>query len=183
MTTTIDREKECPFLLRIFTKNNGHHLLNDFTVTSVPTSDELQLYTWRNATLEELGQLIQEVVPEAQHPDARIAFRLIYLDSQRGVYRSRDLGRVMNIKPTPDQSKTLEECQFFIGDYLDVAIYVGPPPSRGMGRRGSDWGRDRPRDRRDNRFNAGGRRDRDGRDRDGRFRRDDRAFGGRRDRF
>ncbi|KAI9493288.1 Sin3 associated polypeptide p18-domain-containing protein [Zychaea mexicana] len=179
MSTTIDREKECPFLLRIFTRNGGHHTTNEFQVDSVPTSDELQLYTWRNATLEELAQLIQEVVPEAKHPDARVAFRLIYLDSQRAVYRSRDIGRVVNIKPTADQTKTLDDCNFFIGDFLDVAIYIGPPPINKM-RRNSDWGRDGgngARDRRPGgRFGSGGARD-------GRFRRDDRPFGGRRDRF
>ncbi|KAI9246712.1 Sin3 associated polypeptide p18-domain-containing protein [Phascolomyces articulosus] len=172
MSTTIDREKECPFLLRIFTRNNGHHALNDFQVNSVPTSDELQLYTWKNATLEELAQLIQEVIPEAQHPDARIAFRLIYLDSQRAAYRSRDLGRVMNIKPTQDQSKTLEDCNFYIGDYLDVAIFIGPPPARNNNqRRNSDWGRDR-------RQGGGGRFGGGGGGGGGRFRRDDRSFGG-----
>ncbi|KAG2215467.1 hypothetical protein INT45_012788 [Circinella minor] len=173
MPTPIDREKECPFLLRIFTKNNGHHAINEFQINSVPSSDELQLYTWRNATLYELAQLIQEVIPEAKHHDARIAFRLIYLDSQRAAYRSRDIGRVMNIKQNQDQSKTLDDCNFYIGDYLDVAIYIGPPPQRNNNnpRRTNDWGRDNNR-RGGGRFGGGNGRDRGG------FRRDDRSFGG-----
>ena len=131
-----------------------------------------------NATLEELAQLIQEVVPDAQHPDARIAFRLIYLDSQRATYRSRDIGRVVNAKPNNDQQKTLDDCRFFIGDFLDVAIYIGPP--RHVSRRGSDWG---AREGGPMRNRLGGDRGggRFGRDR-GSFRRDDRPFG-RRDRF
>lgn len=80
------------------------------------------------------------MIPEAQDPDARIAFRLIYLDTERARYQSRDIGRVVPAKPTDDQKKTLEECQFYIGDYLDVAIYIGPPPTNQL--RGRQFGRD-----------------------------------------
>lgn len=69
------------------------------------------------------------MIPEAREPDARVAFRLIYLDAELARYTSRDIGRVVAVNPTEDQKKTLEELKFFIGDYLDVAIYVGPPPT------------------------------------------------------
>ncbi|KAI9470606.1 MAG: Sin3 associated polypeptide p18-domain-containing protein [Benjaminiella poitrasii] len=108
-SSIVDREKECPFLLRIFYRNGGHNS--------------------KNATLEEIAQLIEQVVPEARDPDARIVFRLIYLDSERARYNSRDLGRVVPANPTEDQKKTLDACNFFIGDYLDVAIFIGPPAS------------------------------------------------------
>lgn len=108
----------------------------------------------KNATLEELAKLIEQVIPEAQDADARIAFRLVYLDTERARYQSRDIGRVVAAKPTEDQKKTLEECQFYIGDFLDVAVYVGPPPMNQM-KNTRQYGRDRggPRDR----FNNGGR--------------------------
>ncbi|KAI9010330.1 Sin3 associated polypeptide p18-domain-containing protein [Phycomyces nitens] len=138
MSTPIDREKECPFLLRVFTKQGAHHRLNEFTVENTPSADELQLYTWRNATLDELAQLIQQVIPEAQHHDARISFRLVYLDSARATFLYRDLGRILTSKPSPDQTKTLEDCNFFIGDYLDVAIFIGPPPVRQDARPGRE---------------------------------------------
>ncbi|KAI9348833.1 Sin3 associated polypeptide p18-domain-containing protein [Pilaira anomala] len=145
MTSVVDREKETPFLLRVFTHKGGHNHISQFKINSVP-SEELSLYTWKNATLEELAQLIEQVIPEAQDPDARIAFRLIYLDTERARYQSRDIGRVVPSKPTEEQKKTLEDCQFYIGDYLDVAIYIGPPPThqsrgRGAARGGRDHGR------------------------------------------
>ncbi|KAG2205932.1 hypothetical protein INT46_002223 [Mucor plumbeus] len=126
MATTVDREKDCPFLLRIFYRNGGHNLNNQYTVDSVP-SEELSIYTWKNATLEEIAQLIEQIIPEARDPDARLAFRLIYLDSERARYSGRDIGRVVPANPTDDHSKTLDDCKFFIGDYLDVAIFIGPP--------------------------------------------------------
>lgn len=101
----------------------------------------------KNATLEELGQLIEQVIPEARDPDARIAFRLIYLDVDRARYQSKEIGRVVPAKPTADQKKTLDECQFFIGDYLDVAVFIGPPNNQNKNSRqfgGRDGGR--PRD-------------------------------------
>ncbi|KAI7862856.1 Sin3 associated polypeptide p18-domain-containing protein [Spinellus fusiger] len=165
MSTPIDREKECPFLLRVFTKKGSHHRVNDFTLHSTPSTDELQLYTWRNATLDELAQLIQQVIPEAQHHDARISFRLVYLDSSRATFLYRDLGRVMAGKTSPDQSKTLEECNFFIGDYLDVAIFIGPPGARQDNRQGREgrfnrnprFGGARDREAREPRFGREGR--------------------------
>jgi histone deacetylase complex subunit SAP18 len=77
--------------------------------------------------------LIMDVYPEAQLPDARLAFRLVYLDSQRATYTYKEIGRVaVNSKNAnaQDALKTLESVRFMIGDYLDVAIYDGPPPQR-----------------------------------------------------
>lgn len=91
--------------------------------------------------MEEIAQLIEQVIPEARDPDARIAFRLIYLDSERARYACRDIGRVVPANPTEDQKKTLDECKFFIGDYLDVAIFIGPPPI-GLQRNNRDHRRD-----------------------------------------
>ncbi|KAI8372894.1 Sin3 associated polypeptide p18-domain-containing protein [Radiomyces spectabilis] len=169
-TVPVNREKDCPFLLRVFTRLGGFHAARQFSLEGVPEEDELQLYTWKDATLEELAQLIREVIPDAQHPDARIVFRLIYLDSDRAMFRSRNLGRVTYIEPSADQSKTLDECNFVIGDYLDVAIHIGPPPPR------TDRPRNDMRNDRGSRFGDNDRRDR-------RFGRDARPFYNRRDRF
>ena len=37
----VDREKTCPFLLRMFCKDNGRHMLEDFADNKVPVQDEL----------------------------------------------------------------------------------------------------------------------------------------------
>lgn len=42
----LDREKTCPFLLRVFVREGGHHPDVDFSVTKVPSNDEYQLYAW-----------------------------------------------------------------------------------------------------------------------------------------
>jgi Sin3 associated polypeptide p18 (SAP18) len=37
----VDREKTCPFLLRMFYKENSRHMLEDFTGNKVPEKDEI----------------------------------------------------------------------------------------------------------------------------------------------
>ncbi len=39
-----------------------------------------QIYTWPDATLRELSDLIKEVKPEARHKGARLSFALVYPD-------------------------------------------------------------------------------------------------------
>lgn len=41
----VDREKTCPLLLRVFTNNNRHNRIEDYTRGGVPPN-ELQIYTW-----------------------------------------------------------------------------------------------------------------------------------------
>ena len=54
---TIDREKLTPFLLRIFTRENGFHRMNDFYR---PEKLGCQIvYTWMDASLKELVESIQ----------------------------------------------------------------------------------------------------------------------------
>jgi histone deacetylase complex subunit SAP18 len=106
-----------------------------------------------NATLEEIAQLIMDVYPEARLPDARLSFRLVYLDSQRATYTYKDIGRVAfgsKSSNPQDHQKTLETTRFMIGDYIDIAIFDGPPPARSQFRGGGPsrgfggGGRDRP---------------------------------------
>ena len=40
--------------------------------------EEVQVYTWMDATLRELTELIQEVQPAARRAQARLEFALVY---------------------------------------------------------------------------------------------------------
>jgi Sin3 associated polypeptide p18 (SAP18) len=42
---SIDREKTCPFLLRVFLKPGAHNPIGSYTTTQVPEG-ELKIYTW-----------------------------------------------------------------------------------------------------------------------------------------
>ncbi|PHT81714.1 Histone deacetylase complex subunit SAP18 [Capsicum annuum] len=120
----VDREKTCPLLLRVFTKVGGHHNKNEFAVRGKEPKDEVQIYTWMDATLRELTDLVKEVAPEARRRDATLSFAFVYPD-KRGRFIVSEVGRTFsytNIRRPDDGSKPLSELKFQIGDYLDVAI-------------------------------------------------------------
>ncbi|KAG0227633.1 hypothetical protein BGW42_002806 [Actinomortierella wolfii] len=82
-TPAVDRERLCPFLLRMYYHVNSFHRVDQFTLTSTPPAqEELQLYTWKNATLGEIATLVQQAIPEVinQSPQAQ---QLIAPSSQR----------------------------------------------------------------------------------------------------
>ncbi|KAG8377831.1 hypothetical protein BUALT_Bualt08G0074500 [Buddleja alternifolia] len=117
-------EPTCPLLLRVFTKTGGHHTDEDFSVRGKEPKDEVQIYTWMDATLRELTDLVKEVAPEARRRDATLSFAFVYPD-KRGRFVVREVGRTSSYPNgrRPDSgSKALGDLSFQIGDYLDVAI-------------------------------------------------------------
>ncbi|KAF0436898.1 Sin3 associated polypeptide p18-domain-containing protein [Gigaspora rosea] len=180
----VDRENTVPFLLRMFWQQGAHHRPEDYTPDHLPTENEIQLYTWKDATLKEIANLIKEVNFESTRSNARISFKLVYIDNLRGKYAFKDLGTVYNMTSTSDDDINLDDARFVIGDFLDVGVFHGVPP-RVPERRGSilkDRNRDRDRARNSYRNVGNERRDRD-RERDrNNDRRDDRRDGSFRDR-
>jgi len=134
---TIDREKTCPLLLRVFCSTGHHNSLNEYTNGAVP-ANELQIYTWLDATLKEISGLVKEVNPDSRRAGTVFDFSLIYPDfgrsgylnmrgSQFGQMRARSIGTTISGQKTGDDNKNLRTLNFTIGDYLDIAI---TPPSR-----------------------------------------------------
>ncbi|XP_047338681.1 histone deacetylase complex subunit SAP18-like [Impatiens glandulifera] len=120
----VDREKTCPLLLRVFTKTGSHHSDEDFAVRGKEPKDEVQIYTWKDATLRELTDLVKEVAPEARKREANLSFAFVYPD-KHGRFVVKEVGRTHsypNVRRPDNGSKALGDLGFQIGDYLDVAI-------------------------------------------------------------
>ncbi|CAN1157738.1 Histone deacetylase complex subunit SAP18 [Linum perenne] len=118
----VDREKTCPLLLRVFTKIGGHHGKEEFQVRGKEPKDEVQIYTWKDATLRELTDLVKEVAPAARKRDAVLSFAFAYPD-KNGRFVVREVGKTYSNRIGKlDDNKALGEIGFQIGDYLDVAI-------------------------------------------------------------
>lgn len=86
--------------------------------------DEVQIYTWLDATLRELTDLVKEVAPEARRRDATLSFAFVYPD-KRGRFVVREVERTLsypNARRPDGGNKALGDLSFQIGDYLDVAI-------------------------------------------------------------
>ncbi|KAK0582658.1 hypothetical protein LWI29_028222 [Acer saccharum] len=119
----VDREKTCPLLLRVFTKIGGHHSRENFAVRGKEPKDEVQIYTWKDATLRELTDLVKEVAPAARRRDGRLSFAFVYPD-KNGRFVLREVGKTFSYGNGRrlDDALALGELGFEIGDYLDVAI-------------------------------------------------------------
>lgn len=115
----VDRSKTCPFLLRCFYSINRSRSVQDYR-GHLP-SEEVQIYTWKDATLKEIVELLQDCLEKARHPEALFKFKLVFPDKE-GNNIMNPTGRVFNRKSTPDDNKTLESLRFQIGDYLDIEI-------------------------------------------------------------
>jgi len=150
----VDREKTAPFLIRTFVKIGGFHRPAVFEEGSIPTADELQIFTWKDATLKEVLTTLRCTAPaslEYRHPLARYSFKALFADpTQKGAFTTKDLGMVYSrdilgepgslvantgedgkpLDPTPEEEekarleKTLEDLRFVPGDYLLMGIML-----------------------------------------------------------
>ncbi|XP_068696193.1 histone deacetylase complex subunit SAP18-like [Montipora foliosa] len=126
---SVDREKTCPLLLRVFCNQGRHHRLDEYSRTALP-SNELQVYTWKDATLKELMSLVKEVNPEARRRGTMFDFAIVFPDARRGGFIMKEIGSTVAGHKGNDDVITLQSKKFQIGDFIDVAIQ---PPR--MGRR------------------------------------------------
>ena len=98
----VDRERTCPLLLRTFLNKGGHrrsvcmrtlsssrHIgasplsvtvrQEDYAVRGKePVDDEVQVYSWMDATLRELSDLIKEASPAARDRNSQLSFAIVY---------------------------------------------------------------------------------------------------------
>ncbi|KAJ7630504.1 histone deacetylase complex protein, partial [Roridomyces roridus] len=137
-----------PFLIRTFLKIGGFHRITLFEDGTLPTTDEQQLFAWKDATLREVLTTLRNTAPhvaEYRHPLARFSFRAVYVEQgSRGRFASKDLGVVYSRDilgepgtltstaprllaggddSTPDD-KTLDDLRFVPGDFLLVAVLL-----------------------------------------------------------
>jgi histone deacetylase complex subunit SAP18 len=68
-------------------------MLEDFLDGKVPEQDEVQIYTWMDATLGELADCVKKEVEAARKKEADLEFSFIYPDFN-GKYRRKFVGSV-----------------------------------------------------------------------------------------
>jgi len=114
----------------------------------LPTTDEHQLFSWKNASLGEVVTTLRNTAPhvaEYRHPLARFSFRIVYADAGNkgrfvqkdiGIVYSRDiLGEPGSLNSTAPrllldsesgqrEEKTLENLKFIPGDFLLIAVLL-----------------------------------------------------------
>ncbi|KAB1200896.1 Histone deacetylase complex subunit SAP18 [Morella rubra] len=93
-------------------KIGGHHSDEDFAVRGKEPKDEVQIYTWKDATLRELTDLVKEVAPAARRKNARLSFAFVYPD-KFGRFKVQEVGMAFSYgSGRLDDGKTLAELHF-----------------------------------------------------------------------
>ena len=118
-SSKIDREKTCPFLLRVFLQHGRHNRPEKFEC--IRDLEQVLVHTWKDATLLELLGLISEKYPEAL--TSKCSFRLVYLNKLRREFEYKEVGCFSVGNPGRDATRTLDDIRFIIGDYIDIALY------------------------------------------------------------
>lgn len=80
------------------------------------------MYTWEDASLREICELVQDTNEAARRPNAKLSFAFIYPD-RTGRNVMRQVGVVHSTIPGNDDAATLRSLKFQTGDFLSVAIY------------------------------------------------------------
>jgi hypothetical protein len=115
----IDRKRRCPFLMRVFLSHNQHNEISSFQNGAVP-KEELAIYTWPDAKLKEVAQLIKENYPDADKLDSTLKFSRVYPDPKTGDWTIAEVGK--SGSRGNDDYQNIHDLGFSIGDYMDVAI-------------------------------------------------------------
>jgi len=111
-----------PFLLRVFPRVGAHHSLEEFARRGQEPKGEINVYTWVDADLKEICELVKDAYEPARRPSARFSVSLVYPD-RTGCNVLRHVGAVNSQRPGPDDAMTLRSVNFEIGDYLSLSIY------------------------------------------------------------
>ena len=119
----IDRAKLCPFLLKTYIKENGEHTLKQFEEDNVDLlADEVQIYTWFDADLREITDLLKETVPAAKDKNAMLEYHVIYPNPHGKGLLKKPAGVVYAIGKGRYDFLTIHEIGMRIGDRMDIII-------------------------------------------------------------
>lgn len=90
----IDRSKSCPHLLRLFWKNNRNNPQLEYKSVAHGKypQNEIQIYTWPDATLREIGDLLKSTVAIARQRNVTLSFELVYPD-RNGIHVVRHVSK------------------------------------------------------------------------------------------
>jgi histone deacetylase complex subunit SAP18 len=115
MDKLVNRNTTCPFLLRVFCTQDPLHTLRHLGDSQA--DDEVRLYTWLDASLRELVDLLKAYLPSARRTDFRISF---VRPNLQGGLEEKEVGKVHSMRKTTLDSDTLQTLRFVIGDYIVV---------------------------------------------------------------
>ncbi|KAI8927495.1 Sin3 associated polypeptide p18-domain-containing protein [Entophlyctis helioformis] len=134
--TAVERTAVAPFLVRIFMSKGKPFDKQTYAGGSLP-SDACDVFCWTDTSLREILVVAGQEKPELVAPRTRVGFRVIARTAHRlGNHYTRDLGTVFSTKSSRDDTRTLDDRRFVIGDFIELTYET----LGGGGRRGSASG-------------------------------------------
>ena len=126
----VDREKMCPFLLRVLWIENSSHEVSYYTDAAQQDNPyELHIHTWMDANLREITNALKTAVKCANDKDARLHFYHVFQDSS-GKFKKKSVSTIHSVRKDNNDKTSLSDVRFQIGDCLDVEINTKAPPIR-----------------------------------------------------
>ncbi|KJP89373.1 hypothetical protein AK88_01039 [Plasmodium fragile] len=118
----INRDKTCPFLLRLFYKlDDEYNDVEDVNICkqSGVQSNELQIYGWLDITMREIVTLVKDFYQESRKRDAHWVFKVYSNENKKLTFLSRVHSTKYNYR---EDNKTLLSLDYEIGDILLLSI-------------------------------------------------------------
>ncbi|SBT75185.1 histone deacetylase complex subunit SAP18, putative [Plasmodium ovale] len=120
-TGLINREKSCPFLLRLFYKKDMEFSsVDDINISANDLSNnELQIYAWIDITMREIVTLVKDFYEESRNRNAQWIFKAYSKEKNQLTFLSRVHSTRHNHK---EDYKTLLSLNYEIGDIILLSI-------------------------------------------------------------
>ncbi|CRG98444.1 sin3 associated polypeptide p18-like protein [Plasmodium relictum] len=119
-TGIINREKSCPFLLRLFYKHDSEYNDDDINLYSKDfNSNELQIYAWIDITMREIVTLVKDFYEESRKRNAEWIFKVLSNEKKQLTFLSKIHSTKYNYK---EDNKTLLSLNYEIGDIILLSI-------------------------------------------------------------
>lgn len=120
--TLIDRDKTCPFLIRVIWKEAEALSIDCLKNRSDQQEpDEIRLYAWKDSTLREIIEMLKEHLAGARRRDAEFSLSFIRLNLD-GAYEIKPIGTLYSTRKSEYDTSTLSQLRLVIGDFLALTL-------------------------------------------------------------
>uniref|UniRef100_A0AC35TND5 HORMA domain-containing protein n=1 Tax=Rhabditophanes sp. KR3021 TaxID=114890 RepID=A0AC35TND5_9BILA len=119
----LDREKICPFLIKIFIVEKQPHQIKKYRFKDYP-EDCIEYQTWFDCTLFELTKEIMDLRRNLFKRACQLEFRIIKFDSELKSFDGLNIGTTnsTHTEEIDDGKVKLSSTRFEIGNWIEVCI-------------------------------------------------------------
>jgi len=118
---SVNRFRKCPMQVRIYYSYGEHGSLLSYRRGVYPKNC-IVVFIWMNTTLDEIVSHLKMSERKIRRRGTILDFQIVSLGAQTTRQSARDAGRVCIGVKRPENTKTLNQCRFSVGDIIDVNV-------------------------------------------------------------